>query len=169
MRSDPASPSDADRKRLTALMRLFGPLARSAGARPICWIAGANDPGKDYCDTCARWNVRRLRRAGKYPNAEVDGGWDPARDTEGPAFCAGCSRLLGYSLKPQGVRVELDWWAEHAWDTPVTPVDAYRLVALLEGADAYRNEEPDLVAPALAIGERAAEHLATDAAATAQL
>jgi hypothetical protein len=145
--------------RLADLIRLFGPLARSAGARPICWIAGANDPGEDYCETCARWRVRRLRRDGSYPDAEVDGGWDPARDTEGPAFCHGCSRLLGYSLKPIGVAEELDRWRDHTWDAAVTPVDAYQIEAVLTAAEAYGGEQAWMIPEAIAVGERAAPHL----------
>lgn len=148
-----------DIPRLRALIRLFDPFSCGGTAGPICEISGANDPGHDYCRTCARWRVRRLRRQGQYPDVEVEGGGDPAHDVEAPAYCVSCDRLLDYCLRESGLAEELDRWCQRVWTAPVTPADAYRLHEALMAAENYAFDQPGMIARAIEAGERAAVHL----------
>lgn len=144
----------SETSRIDALLDMFGPVARKADPWPLHWIGNGGDEGSDYCRPCAKAVAKHLRRARKVPEADVDGGWDDRREAEGPSFCRGCCRLLGYSLNRHGLAEEIGYWLDDAELEPVSPVHAYQIEAVLDAARDIGTEQD--IADAIAIGERMA-------------
>lgn len=143
-------------ERLEELLKMFGPAARRADPWPIHWVGGG-DAGPDWCFQCCKAVAKRGRRTREYPGAIVDGGWDDARESDGPAYCSGCGRLLGYSLTSYGLADEIDHWREDPGIEQLTLVQAYEVEALLEAA--LGGGSDGQIADAIAIGERMAKLL----------
>jgi hypothetical protein len=137
--------------RLAALLALFGPEARKADPWPIHWMSGG-DAGPDYCLPCCEKAVEDARTSGEHPDAEVDGGWDDKRESDGPSSCEGCGRLLGYALNNCGISDEIYHWSSVDNTATITPDDAYHLEELIFSALNFGSseEKKDVVQ----IGER---------------
>ena len=88
----------------------------------ICWVHCAGhipelvrtvEECDDYCPECVAIVVAELRR--RYPEwAEdiyTDGGWDPYRGSDSPAFCERCEQPLSCSCSVGGECIDtlVDW------------------------------------------------------------
>lgn len=151
MPADPIAPVSMD---LDALLDLFGPVADQADPWPLHWIGNGGDQGDNYCRPCCKALAKHLRRTGKMPEADVDGGWDHRREADGPCYCHGCNRLLGYSLTRCGLDDEIGHWREDDGEDLLTPVQAYEIEAILRAAQEIGDAQD--IADAIAIGMRLA-------------
>lgn len=148
--------------RLEELLALFEPFARRADPWPIHWVSGG-DAGPDWCRPCCKAIAKHARRTREYPYATVDGGWDFRRESDTPSWCAGCGRLLGYSLSHYGLQEEIRHWLEDADPTRLSTDQAYEVQAVLDAAFDYGTEQE--IADAVTIGERMAKLLPEQAGA----
>lgn len=137
--------------RLQQLLTLFRPHARAADPWPIHWMGGG-DAGPDYCLPCCEQAVAEACASGEYPDAIVDGGWDDCREQEGPAYCEGCGRLLGYWLNRYGLDDEIAHWEQDGDPGPLTPDQAYEVEAILDAA--LNFGDAGQIDAAIAIGEQ---------------
>lgn len=107
-RDESEEPVNLDDMFLKTFHGMFEPAARRANPPPIHWITDAEDSGSDYCQDCAEKIVKTYKR--EFPDAFVDGGWDAERDSDTPANCCSCGKLLGYTLTKEGILDELHHW-----------------------------------------------------------
>lgn len=92
------------------------------------WLAGDNaDAGPSYCQPCAEKAVA----AGK--GEFVDGGF-PGGEDDNCQHCDTCGCLLDYTLNDHGVSVELDHFAEHPPEAPISKELAYHVARVLDSA-----------------------------------
>jgi hypothetical protein len=119
----------------------------------VHWVHGG-DEAADWCYDCCKAMVRHLRKKDKKNRKEycVDGGWSGGESDNTP-FCAGCGKMLAYSLTKYGMDSEFDHFLNHDFfccDGSIDPYTAYELSAVIGAARCFDDEETSKKAHELA-------------------
>jgi hypothetical protein len=163
--SSPAYRSDLVRK-LRLLIEQLTPLADSLKPPPIHLVGNCGDAVEEYCKECCTLIVETRNASQDFDEQDmwyVDGGYNPSRESDGPAFCCKCGRTLSYFLSPYSVSNEMNHYlaviAEGFSDT-YRLEDAYAVRALLVTASQMTNQI--YLSKCIKIGEAAVVALNAD-------